>query len=109
MLKRGASLDQMFQALADPTRRTIVDRLTRGPASVSELAAPLTMSLAAVTQHLRVLEVSGLVSTEKVGRVRMCRVERNALAMAEEWIAERVLWEQRFGRLDDLLAARKGH
>lgn len=109
MLKRGASLDQMFQALADPGRRTIVDRLTRGPASVSELAAPMAMSLAAVTQHLKVLETSGLISTRKVGRVRMCRIERVALAMAEEWIAERVLWEQRFGRLDRVLAATKGN
>ena len=104
MLKRGASLDQMFQALADPTRRSIVDRLTRGPASVSELAAPMAMSLAAVAQHLRVLEASGLISTRKVGRVRTCRVERDALAVAEGWIAERMLWERRFGRLGEVLA-----
>ncbi len=95
----------MFQALADPSRRSMVDRLTEGPASLSELAAPLRMSLAAVAQHLQVLEASGLVSTAKVGRVRVCRIERLALAMVEHWIAERLLWEQRFGRLDRVLAA----
>jgi len=104
MLKQGAVLDRMFQALADPSRRSIVDRLTRGPASVSELAEPLAMTLAGVAQHLKVLEASGLVSTVKVGRVRMCRVERAALAMAEDWIAERRLWERRFGRLGEVLA-----
>lgn len=99
----------MFQALADPGRRSIVERLTRGPASVSELAAPMAMSLAAVAQHLKVLEASGLISTTKVGRVRICRVERLALAMAEDWIAERMLWEQRFGRLEQVLAETKGN
>jgi DNA-binding transcriptional ArsR family regulator len=95
----------MFQALADPSRRTMVERLIRGPASVSELARPLGMSLVAVGQHLRVLELSGLVSTAKVGRVRMCRIERAALGMAENWIAERRLWDERFGRLGEILAA----
>jgi DNA-binding transcriptional ArsR family regulator len=94
----------MYQALADPNRRSMVERLTRGPASVSELARPLEMSLAAVGQHLRVLEQSGLVSTEKVGRVRVCRIERRALAMAEDWIAERRNWDARLGRLGDILA-----
>jgi uncharacterized protein YndB with AHSA1/START domain/DNA-binding transcriptional ArsR family regulator len=104
MLKRSASLDQMFQALADPTRRAIVERLTQGPASVSRLAAPMAMSLVAVGQHLKVLEASGLISTEKVGRVRMCRVERSKLAMAENWIAEQTLWTRRLGRLGEVLA-----
>jgi DNA-binding transcriptional ArsR family regulator len=103
MLNRKASLNLMFQALADPTRRAIVERLTEGPASVSELAGPLAMSLPAVGQHLRVLEASGLISTEKIGRVRMCRIERHALLAANSWIAERMLWEQRFGRLGDVL------
>ncbi len=83
------SLDLVFGALADPTRRVIVDRLTRGPASVSELAQPLDMTLSAVVQHLAVLEGSGLVRTEKVGRVRTCRVEPTALRVAERWLAER--------------------
>jgi DNA-binding transcriptional ArsR family regulator len=108
MLKHGASLDRMFQALADPTRRSIVDRLTRGPASVSELAAPLSMSLAAVAQHIGVLEQSGLVTTQKMGRVRMCQIEREALAMADGWIAERMLWERRLEWLGDYLARMEG-
>jgi DNA-binding transcriptional ArsR family regulator len=99
------SLDLVFGALADPTRRVIVDRLTRGPASVSELAQPLDMTLSAVVQHLAVLEGSGLVRTEKVGRVRTCRVEPTALRTAEKWIAERrATWERRLDRLGDYLA-----
>lgn len=82
-------LDLIFQALADPTRRGIVERLARGPASVSELAAPLAMSLPAVFQHLQVLEAAGLVSSDKAGRVRTCRVEPFALRIAEAWLAER--------------------
>jgi DNA-binding transcriptional ArsR family regulator len=104
MLKRGAALDLMFQALADPARRAIVERLTQGPASVSALARPLEMSLPAVAQHLKVLETSGLISTEKVGRVRICRIERSALMAAETWISERRLWEERVRRLGELLA-----
>ena len=104
MLNRVGSLDRMFQALADPSRRQIVERLTQGPASVSELAAPLAMTLPAVTQHLRVLELSGLISTAKVGRVRMCRAELQALRAAERWIAERTFWERRLGRLGEMLA-----
>ena len=83
------SLNGIFQALADPTRRGIVERLSRGPASVSELARPLDMTLSAVVQHLAVLEASGLVSSEKVGRVRTCRVERAVLTRAEGWLADR--------------------
>jgi DNA-binding transcriptional ArsR family regulator len=100
MLNQSASLDLMFQALADPSRRAIVDRLCRGPASVSELAQPLEMSLPAVLQHLQLLEQSGLVKTAKVGRVRSCSIERNALRRAEDWIiARRSAWERRFDRL----------
>jgi DNA-binding transcriptional ArsR family regulator len=96
----------MFQALADPSRRVMVDRLTRGPASVSELAKPLAMSLPAVVQHLQVLEASGLVRSEKVGRVRTCHIEPKALRSTEQWIAERrTTWERRLDRLGELLAA----
>ena len=105
MLNQSTALDLMFQALADPTRRVMVERLCRGPASVSELARPLAMSLPAVVQHLQVLEASGLVRSEKVGRVRTCRVEPKALRTAEHWIAERrTLWERRLDRLGEYLA-----
>jgi DNA-binding transcriptional ArsR family regulator len=98
------NLDGMFQALGDPSRRAIVDRLVRGPASVSELARPLPMSLPAVVQHLAVLEASGLVRSEKKGRVRTCRIEPRALGSAEDWIAQRrVEWERRLDRLGDYL------
>ncbi len=100
------ALDALFGALADPTRRAMMDRLTRGPASVSELAAPLPMSMSAVVQHLAVLEGSGLVRTEKVGRVRTCRVEPAALRSAEQWISERrSVWESRLDRLEEFLEA----
>jgi DNA-binding transcriptional ArsR family regulator len=89
MLNQSVPIDLVFRALADPTRRGIVDRLSRGPASVSELAEPLAMTLPAAVQHLQVLERSGLVRTEKVGRVRTCRIEPWALWTAEQWIAER--------------------
>ena len=87
MLNHPAQLDQMFHALADPARRVMVERLSSGPASVSELAQPLAMSLPAVVQHLQVLEASGLVRSEKVGRVRTCRIEPTALRPAEHWIS----------------------
>ena len=96
----------MFAALADPSRRTMIERLSRGPASVKELAAPLTMSLPAVMQHLQVLETSGLVRSEKVGRVRTCRIEPVALQAAERWIADRRAgWERRLDRLDEYLSS----
>ena len=95
MLNNRPGLDQMFQALADPTRRAIVERLSRGPASVSELARPLPMSLPAVVQHLQVLEQSGLVRTEKLGRVRTCSLEIGALSLAEQWINDRRLARNR--------------
>ena len=101
----GSSLDMMFQALADPSRRAMVDRLSRGPASVSELAEPLAMSLPAVVQHLQVLEASGLVRSEKIGRVRTCHIETAPLRSAEHWITERrTLWERRLDRLGAFLA-----
>jgi DNA-binding transcriptional ArsR family regulator len=98
-------LDRVFHALADPARRTMLERLTRGPASVSELAQPLSMSLPAVVQHLAVLEESGLVRSQKVGRVRTCQIEAGALQPAEQWINDRRLqWEKRLDRLGDYLA-----
>lgn len=105
MLNQSAALDLVFQALSDPGRRVMVERLTRGPASVSDLAKPLAMSLPAVVQHLAVLQASGLVRSEKVGRVRTCRIEPKALRTAEQWItARRTLWARRLDRLGDYLA-----
>lgn len=94
----------MYAALADGSRRSMVDRLSRGPATVKQLAEPLTMSLPAVLQHLRVLEDSGLVRTEKTGRVRTCRLEPAALQQAEQWIADRRAgWVRRLDRLETYL------
>jgi DNA-binding transcriptional ArsR family regulator len=105
MLNQTTALDLMFQALSDPSRRVIVERLSRGPASFSELARPLAMSLPAVFQHLQVLEASGLVRSEKIGRMRICRIEPTALWAAEQWITERRMeWERRLDRLGDYLA-----
>jgi DNA-binding transcriptional ArsR family regulator len=95
----------MFAALADHSRREMVDQLSRGPASVSELARPLGISLPAVVQHLHVLEASGLVRSQKVGRVRTCRIEPAALRVAEDWVTERRRsWEERLDRLGEYLA-----
>jgi DNA-binding transcriptional ArsR family regulator len=105
MLNQSASLDLLFQALADPSRRVMLNRLSRGPASVSELAEPLAMSLPAVVQHLHVLEASGLVRSEKIGRVRTCRIEPTPLRTAEDWIAgRRATLERRLDRLGEYLA-----
>ncbi len=105
MLNYNVSLDLIFHALADPARRIIVERLSQGPASVSELAKPLAMSLPAVVQHLQVLEASGLVRSEKVGRVRTCRIEPVVLNSAEQWISERrTSWEHHLDKLGAYLA-----
>jgi DNA-binding transcriptional ArsR family regulator len=108
MLYRRAErepVDRVFHALADPNRRVIVERLSLGPATVSELAQPLPMSLSAVVQHLQVLQGSGLVRSEKVGRVRTCRIEPAALRPVEQWIgARRSSWERRLDRLGEYLA-----
>lgn len=105
MLNQSAQLDRVFHALADRSRLLMIERLSGGPASVSELAEPLAMSLPAVMQHLQVLEASGLVRSEKVGRVRTCRIEPAALRTAEQWIAERrTSWERRLDRLGEYLA-----
>jgi DNA-binding transcriptional ArsR family regulator len=104
MLNQSTRLDLAFQALADPTRRGLLARLSRAPASVSELAAPFAMSLPAVMQHLQMLEASGLIRSEKKGRVRTCRLQPRVLGAAESWIAEqRALWEGRLDRLEDYL------
>src|SRR6516162_1679149 len=105
MLNHDGELDHLFHALADSTRRSIVQRLVRGPASVKELAAPLAMSLPAVMQHLQVLEDCGLVRSEKVGRVRTCHLESARLRRCEEWIiGQRTAWEHSLDRLGELLA-----
>jgi DNA-binding transcriptional ArsR family regulator len=105
MLNNQAALHLVFHALADPTRRAIVERLTRGPASVSELAAPMAMSLAAVMQHLQVLEESRLLRTEKQGRVRTCTIDPDVLARAEAWLTDRrTFWGNQFERLGEMLA-----
>ncbi len=108
MLNYSTPLDRAFQALADPTRRAMVERLSHGPASVSELKRPLVMSLPAVMQHLAVLETSGLILSEKAGRVRTCRINPAALAEAERWIADRRMeWERRLDWLGEYLKSLK--
>jgi DNA-binding transcriptional ArsR family regulator len=110
MLKQNPTLDRVFHALADPTRRSIVERLSRGSAPVSELAVPLPMSLPGVLQHLQVLEESGLVRSEKIGRVRTCRIEIAALQPAERWIEQRrAEWVRRLDRLGEYLAEENHH
>ena len=105
MRSSRASVDRVFHALGDPTRRAIIERLSRGPLPTSHLAAPLAITLTAVVQHLQVLEASGLVRTEKAGRVRTCRLETAGLSAAESWIGElRSTWERRLDRLGELLA-----
>jgi len=105
VLKYSGELDLVFLALGDPTRRALVEALTRGPASVSQLAAPLPITMPAVLQHLRVLEDSGLVRSEKVGRVRTCHLEPKMLNSAQTWIeARKAMWQRRLDRLDAFLA-----
>jgi DNA-binding transcriptional ArsR family regulator len=109
VLDQAADLNRVFHALADPGRRAMVDRLSAGPVSVSELGRPLAMSLAAVLQHVQVLEASGLVRSHKAGRTRTCSIELAALRSAESWIAERrTLWERRLDRLGDYLGGTAG-
>jgi DNA-binding transcriptional ArsR family regulator len=105
MSAQSEQVDRVFHALGDATRRAMIERLSAGPVSVSYLAAPFGMSLAAVVQHLRILEESGLVRTEKTGRVRTCSIDPRGLAVAAGWIGERrSMWEKRLDRLGDLLA-----
>ncbi|HEX4766606.1 MAG TPA: metalloregulator ArsR/SmtB family transcription factor [Lichenihabitans sp.] len=108
MLNQPEPLDRMFQALSDPARRAMVERLSRGPASVGELAQPLAMSLPAVLQHLSVLEGAGLVTSKKSGRVRTCQVNSAALGEAEAWINERrTEWALRLDRLGRYLETKQ--
>lgn len=98
-------LDLAFQALSDPGRRAMIERLTFGPASVSELAKPLPMTLSAVVQHLQVLETAGLVKSEKLGRVRTCTLQIEAMTRVEGWVVERKrFWEQQYDQLEAYLA-----
>ena len=105
MVNQAVDLGRLFQALSDPSRRSIVERLARGPAPVSELAQPLAMSLPAVMQHLQVLEACSLVASEKVGRVRTCHIEPDVLRQVERWVShQRTTWERRLDRLGAYLA-----
>jgi DNA-binding transcriptional ArsR family regulator len=105
MLKQRPPVDAVFRALSDPTRRDMVERLSLGPATVGQLAQPLDMTLSAVVQHLAVLESSGLVRSEKVGRTRTCRLEPVGLWLAEDWFAgQRAAWERRLDQLGEVLA-----
>jgi DNA-binding transcriptional ArsR family regulator len=104
MPKESSALDEVFHALSDPTRRAVIQRLSLGPATVSELARPFDMALPSFVQHLQVLEHSGLVHTLKVGRVRTCHITPETLSLAEQWLAERRdVWEGRLDRLEDYL------
>ena len=108
MLNYQPSLNRVFHALADPTRLAIVERLSRGSVSVSEIAEPLDMTLAAVVQHIQVLERSGVISTRKQGRVRTCRLEPQALDIVNSWITQRrSMWERNLDRLGEVLSERK--
>jgi DNA-binding transcriptional ArsR family regulator len=101
MAKFSIDLDRAFSALADPTRRAIVSRLCDGPKSVSELSEPFDIALPTLLKHVRVLEKSGLVSSEKVGRVRTCRIETSALRASDEWLRHHIsLWEKRLDRME---------
>ena len=104
MVRAKVNIDRVFHALGDATRRAIVERLSERAMSVSQLARPLEITLAAVMQHLEILEKSGLVRTEKSGRVRTCQLEQAGLATAQKWIDERrAMWERRLDRLGELL------
>ncbi len=99
-----AALDRTFRALADPTRRAVIQALGRGPASVGDLAKPFGMALPSFLQHLKMLEDSGLVETRKQGRVRTCTLKPEALAAAESWLeVQRSLWTKRLDQLDSLV------
>jgi len=104
MTRPAIDTDRLFHALGDPTRRAILDTLTRGPVSVSRLAEPLGITLTAVAQHLQILEEVRLVQTEKVGRVRTCRIETAGFRALEQWIRDhRTAWEKKLDRLGRLL------
>lgn len=105
----GTALDTVFHALADPTRRAVIHRLGRGPATVSELAEPFDMALPSFMKHMRVLESTGLIRSSKIGRIRTCTLERKNLEAAERWFeAQHALWASRYDNLDNLLEELKG-
>ncbi|HXA52924.1 MAG TPA: metalloregulator ArsR/SmtB family transcription factor [Candidatus Acidoferrum sp.] len=105
MRRSKTNVSVVFHALGDPTRRAIVEKLSEGPMSVTQLAGPLDITLTAVAQHLQVLEDSGLVHTEKLGRVRTCRIEPAGFSALQQWLNDRrSMWERRLDRLGDLLA-----
>jgi DNA-binding transcriptional ArsR family regulator len=105
MSKQNPQIDRLFHALGDPTRRAILDRLTGAPMSVSQLAEPMGVTLTAVAQHLQIMEEAGLVHTEKLGRVRTCRLEPGGLRILEQWIRDhRTSWERKLDRLGEMLA-----
>ena len=105
MPRTRPDIHRVFHALGDPTRRTIVEKLSEGPISVTQLAVPLKITLAAVVQHLQILEESGLIQTQTVGRVRTCQIQPSGLSAVEQWINDRrTTWEKRLDRLGDLLA-----
>ena len=104
VLDHSDALDRAFHALSDPSRRQMIDRLAQGPASVSELARPLQMTLAAVVQHVQVLESSGLIESRKTGRVRTCSINQDALRSTEQWLTDRrIVWQRRLDRLGAVL------
>jgi DNA-binding transcriptional ArsR family regulator len=106
MLKQSPPVEELFKALGDRTRRSMVERLGRGPATVSQLAEPLDMTLSAVVQHLAILESCGVVRSEKVGRTRTCRLEPVSLGLAADWFAgQRAVWDRRLDRLGEVIAA----
>jgi DNA-binding transcriptional ArsR family regulator len=108
MLKHSHSLDRAFHALSDATRRAVLDRLTGGPASVSELAKPFDTTFASIVQHIQVLEASGLIVSENSGRTRTCRISKDAVARVEQWLSERrQMWESRLDRLGAILEGDK--
>lgn len=109
MDNNGASLDSIFHALADPTRRAIVQRLGRGPATVTELAQPFAMALPSLMKHVGVLEETGLIRSKKTGRVRTCVLQHDKLAAVERWLGQqRAVWQARYGNLDELLQQLNG-
>lgn len=108
MENHSSQLDGLFQALADPTRRAVLVRLGSGPASISDLAAPFDMALPSFMKHIRFLEESGFIRTQKEGRVRTCRIEKGRFALLEGWLSEqRGIWQARTDRLEQLVLAQQ--
>lgn len=106
MAYRAEQLDEIFLALADPTRRAVLGRLGQGPASISDLAQPFDMALPSFMKHIRMLEGTGLIRTSKQGRVRTCTIEKQAFRAVEDWLAaQRELWEGRTDRLEQLVTS----